>query len=215
MKQHNRFSPILIILALSTFLSCTEEQKNALSHNETSFCDDYKAVQFQGMTICVSADYFMVDGIRTPLGYTAALALADSMDQWLPSTAMVDAIYQQADIKLAPIPMPPTAAMTTRAYFVEHNRLINQQLADSGYVGNTVSGKLLAGHKKDLIAIARNSTRVGIYGWHLSDSRVIQPFSTVHRREYFDYSHGVRLIKKRALDSNGEVVELAFPFGGI
>lgn len=128
----------------------------------------------------------------------------------LPSVEMVDAIYQQADIKLAPIPMPPTDEMTTRAYFVKHHNLIEAQLADSGFTDTDLIGKLIAGHKKDVIAIDRTSDRVGIYGWHLSDSTVIQQFSTVHNREYFDYSHGIRLIKRIALDESSNLVDITY-----
>lgn len=198
----------IIILTVVVYASCAKMQ------TKHPFCEDYIAVQFKGMTICVSPDYYTAeDGIRTPLGYSDALALADRLDQWLPTTEMVDAIYKQAAVKLAPIPMPPTAEMTSRAYYITHNQLINNQLADSGYSSKkALSTMLVAGHKKDVIAIDRNSTNVGIYGWHLTDSTVIQPFSTVHKRDYFDYSHGIRLIKKNALSSSGEVVELASPY---
>lgn len=188
----------------------TNASTGTLPVTQESFCGDFIPVNFNNLTICVSPDYYLVDGIRTPLGYSDALHLADSLGMWLPSVEMVDAIYQQADIKLAPIPMPPTDAMTTRAYFVRHHELIETQLADSGYCN--ISGKLIAGHKKDVIAIDRASAKVGIYGWHLSDSTFIQPFSTVHRRDYFDYSHGIRLIKRTALDQSGNMVELPSPY---
>lgn len=174
------------------------------------FCEEYIPVRLSNATICVSPDYYKEDGIRRPLGYSDALALADSLNSWLPNVEMVNAIYQQADIKLTPIPMPPTNEMTTKAYYVRHNQLINQQIADSGYT--SITNKLIAGHKKDVIAIDRDSPKVAIYGWHLSDSTVIQPFSTVHHREYFDYSHGIRLVKRKALNILGKVVDLPNPY---
>lgn len=137
----------------------------------------------------------MENGIRKPVGLTEAFRIADSLGMILPTPAMVDAIYQQADIKLDPIPMPPTDSMVTRAYYERHHALIEEQLRANGH--EAVSGLLIAGHKKDVVAINRSSQKVAIYGWHLNDSTVIQPYSTVHRREYFDYSHGLRLIKKK------------------
>lgn len=187
---------------------CTDTSTETLTVQQASFCKDFIPVNFNNLTICVAPDYYMEEGIRTPLGYSDALHLADSLGMLLPSVEMVDAIYQQADIKLAPIPMPPTDEMTTRAYFVRHHNLIEAQLADSGFTDTDLIGKLIAGHKKDVIAIDRTSDRVGIYGWHLSDSTVIQPFSTVHNREYFDYSHGIRLIKKLARNARGELISL-------
>jgi hypothetical protein len=184
--------------------ACT--QPETFQKSSVAFCDDFIPVQFNDLTICVAPDYYSVDGIRTPLGFSDALHLADSLDLLLPTVEIVNAIYQQAHIKLAPIPMPPTEEMITRAYYIRHHNLIQDQLVDSGF--SVTAGMLIAGHKKDVISYDRNSDRVAIYGWHLSDSTVIQPFSTVHRRDYFDYSHGIRLIKKVAMDSAGNEVFL-------
>ena len=201
------FSYLLLFLLIS---GCTKNHTRTLSTGTSGFCGDFLPVHYEGLTICVAPDYYSVNGVRTPLGYSDALHLADSLDMWLPAVEMVNAIYQQAGIKLAPIPMPPTEERTTRAYYVRHDSLIDEQIADSGFT--SISGKLIAGHKKDVIAIDRTSSKVGIYGWHLSDSTFIQPFSTVHRREYFDYSHGIRLIKKQALDADGNVITLPYPY---
>lgn len=201
---------LLCIGLIGAVVASFSDPETVNTQTEHSFCGDYKPVSYKNLTICVAPDYYSADGIRTPLGYSDALYLADSLDRWLPTVEMVDAIYRQADIKLAPIPMPPTDEMTTRAYYIQHHHLIEDQLADSGYTITT--GKLIAGHKKDVIATDRTSDRVAIYGWHLTDSTVIQPYSTVHRRDYFDYSHGIRLIKKEALDDEGEVVQLESTF---
>lgn len=201
-------TPLILTFILLLLSSCSKEA--SLWINPNDFCEDYIPVSYQNLTICVAPDYYTKKGIRTPLGYSDALKLADSLDQWLPTKEMVDAIYRQADIKLAPIPMPPTDEMTSIAYYVEHHRLIEKQIADSAFLDTR--GKLIAGHKKDVVAIDRKSERVAIYGWHLSDSTVIQPFSTVHRRDYFDYSHGIRLIKKVALNQEGKVVNLTSPY---
>ncbi len=198
---------LLIIIPITT---CTKIETDQVPTQPVSFCGDFIPVNFNTLTICVAPDYYSVDGIRTPLGYSDAIHLADSLGMWLPSVEMVDAIYQQADIKLAPIPMPPTDEMTTKSYYVRHNELIEAQLLDSGFT--ETSGKLIAGHKKNVIAIDRASDKVGIYGWHLSDSTFIQPFSTVHRRDYFDYSHCIRLIKRTALDQRGSTVVLPSPY---
>ena len=201
---------VLILIAVTSHLITVLNNYCSSVESKYQFCEDFIPVNFNNLTICVAPDYYMEEGIRTPLGYSDALHLADSLGMLLPSVEMVDAIYQQADIKLAPIPMPPTDEMTTRAYFVRHHTLIEAQLSDSGFTDTDLIGKLIAGHKKDVIAIDRTSDKVGIYGWHLSDSTVIQPFSTVHHREYFDYSHGIRLIKRIALDESGNLVDISY-----
>lgn len=203
-----KINALLISVLIFLLSYCSSTQSN-LTNNQNLGCGSFIAVPFQDGLICVSPDYYSVDGIRTPLGYSDALRVADSLGYWLPTTEMVDAIYQHADIKLSPIPMPPTNEMTSRAYYIRHNELIKDQLISLGKP-NPIS-TLIAGHKKDVIAQPRNSTKVGIYGWHTSDSTVIQPFSRVHRRDYFDYSHGIRFIKKQAL-VNQKWVALPSPY---
>ena len=58
--------------------------------------------------------------------------------------------------------------------------------------------------KKDIIisnkiySPDRNYERVVIYGWHLSENNPIQPVYNGHGASYADYSHGVRLVSRRA-----------------
>lgn len=190
-----------ILLAIfMVFASCTSTKQNSVS----SICEaGYSPVKYQNLIICTSNDYYMMNGIRTPVDLPTAYNIARANDAVLPNKSMVDAIYAQADIRLAPITMPPTAAMTSRNYYVRHNGMIEEQL--SGV--NTIN-KLIAGHKKDIVSISENSSRVAIYGWHRSVGNPIQPYSTVHGRNYYDYSHGLRLIKRIAYDLNGNRVSL-------
>lgn len=164
-------------------------------------------VDMNGVTIYVTPDYYMAGGVRTlyngkGIGLTEAWQIADSMGMTLPTAEMVDAIWRAADIKLEPQPLPPTSEMTTPAYFVRHNNIIEDQLRA---YGNT-SGKLIAGHKKDIVASTvaeggRDDTRVAIYGWHRTSGSIIQPRSRVHGRDYSDYSHGLRLVSLTATPS--------------
>lgn len=171
------------------------------------FCEDnFSPVQYNELTICVSNDYYSVDGVRMPLDLGDALRIADQLDAMLPNTDMVNAIWAQADIQLPPITMPPGPEMTTEAYYIRHDQLIDQQLRDLGY--DRTDGLLIAGHKKDLIDIDPNSSRVAIYGWHRQNGRPIQPYSTVHGRYYYDYSHGIRFVSRTAYNSDGNPVRL-------
>lgn len=159
-------------------------------------------------TIWVMPDYLAVgtdaDFLRVPMGLDTAATIARAFDMTLPTRAMVDAIYTHADVRLVPEPMPPTAAMTSTAYFVSHNQTIERQRT------GVQLGSLTAGQKKDLVLtnqLMRMPGRVAIYGWHRPDGRPIQPLSTVHGAAYADYSHGVRLVSRRAL-LRGERVDV-------
>lgn len=162
------------------------------------------------VTICVMPDYLAVgsnsDFVRVPLGLPAAMRVAERFDMVLPTTTMVDAIYQQAQVHLSPAPMDPTSAMSTTGYFMRHNTTVQGQLAQAG--GRL--GQLVSGHKKDLVLTNRlqsNPGRVAIYGWHQRNGRAIQPLSTVHGAQYADYSHGIRLVSRTAY-VNGRAVDL-------
>ena len=163
-------------------------------------------VEWNGLTIYVTPDYFEKEGVRWPVGMTEATKILRNNDCVLPNTSMVLEIWRQADIRLTPIPLPPGPQMTTEEYFRTHDRLINEQLERHGDVG----GKLIAGHKKDIV-LSSNPSKVAIYGWHQQDGRAIQPYSTVHGYDYRDYSHGLRLVYRYAKDELGNKVDL----GGI
>ncbi|MCB1394643.1 MAG: hypothetical protein H6898_09340 [Rhodobacter sp.] len=190
-----------------------------LNGNIPDFLRDLVPVTFAGegpggaatqVTICVMPDYLAVgsdrDFVRVPLGLPAAMRVAERFDMVLPTTRMVDAIYQQASVHLSPAPMTPGAQMESTGYFQRHNATIQQQMAQAG--GRL--GQLVSGHKKDLVLtnrLERNPGRVAIYGWHRRNGSAIQPLSTVHGAQYADYSHGIRLVSRRAY-VNGRAIDL-------
>ncbi|MDU8945793.1 hypothetical protein [Ovoidimarina sediminis] len=153
------------------------------------------------VTICVTPDYLSVgddrDFVRVPVGLPAAARIASGLGFFLPTTKMVDAIYLQAAVKLAPQPMPPTSQMQSTDYFWAHNRTVDDGRARAA----GALGDLTAGQKKDIVLTNRLRSkpgRVAIYGWHRQNGRPIQPLSTVHDAGYADYSHGLRLVSSTA-----------------
>ncbi|MGC9369961.1 MAG: hypothetical protein ACP5DX_10520 [Paracoccaceae bacterium] len=153
------------------------------------------------IVICVTPDYLAVgadrDYVRVPMGLPTAAELAENFGFILPTTAMVDAIYQQADVHLAPSPMTPGAQMESTDYFWRHNQTVEAQRAKAGQT----RAALIAGQKKDIVLTTRLRSKVGrvaIYGWHRLSGKPIQPLSTVHGKSYADYSHGVRLVSQTA-----------------
>jgi len=149
------------------------------------------------VTVCVLTDYLAIgsdrDFLTIPMRLATALTVASDFGFTLPTWKIVDAIYRQAEVHLAPQPLPAGDQMRSTEYYCHHNELIEEQRMALG----VQPGVLTAGHKKDLVItnrLWRYPDRVAIYGWHRSDACPIQPLSTVHGARYADYSHGVRLV---------------------
>ncbi len=141
----------------------------------------------------VAPDYLSVgtdnDWARIPLTPMAAQVIADSFQCFLPTRKMVNTIYEQATVKLAPVPM--YAFRDSSVTMWQHHLIIEGQR--KGKQG------LIAGIKKDIVIsgkIARDAkpNRVAIYGWHTLDGKPIQPLYTGHVNWWVDYSHGIRLV---------------------
>lgn len=155
------------------------------------------SVTLSGRTVVyhVTPDYLAVgsddDFVRLSLSATAAQAMADASGCLLPTARMVDQVFAQAAVRLAPQPLPPGPAMITVDYLLLHEARVEAQRR-----GRPL-GALTAGHKKDVVLTNRllaQPGRVAIYGWHRAVGAPIQPLSLVHERSYSDYSHGVRLV---------------------
>ena len=70
--------------------------------------------------------------------------------------------------------------------------------------------RLNDGQKKSIILtkkLFKQPDRIAIYGWSGLHNKNIQPVSLVHKAEYVDYSHGLRLVSNKAL-FNGKWVNL-------
>jgi hypothetical protein len=160
------------------------------------------------------------DYVRVPLSAPSAQKVADAFGCTLPTAKMSNQIWQAASAKLPPKPMSGRTStiggktyspqeflkskMTDTDSFAEHNRLIQEQLAEHK------PGELVAGHKKDVVISNQLSTRpdkVAIHGLHNTKGQAIQGGSWGHDINYRDYSHGIRLIDRKAT-LNGKSVDL-------
>lgn len=167
-----------------------------LSGNIPLFLRSLKKVELNGRAaVWVMPDYLAIgsdeDFVRFPASFETASAVARRFGFALPTTTIVDAIYDQAELRLAPQTMTPGPAMTSTAYFEQHDEKIHAQ------TWGRPLGELKAGHKKDYVVtgrLAHAQTQEAIYGWHRGVDRPIQPLSLVHGSRYADYSHGVRLV---------------------
>jgi hypothetical protein len=191
-----------------TNLSLPEREQKVLeavkSGNVPSFLRKLVPVTVKSGTInatyLVAPDYLAVgsddDYFLTPLSPYTAQAIADLLGCSLPTTQMVDDIYANATVKLAPAPIPPSPAMTTVPVFLQHNAMVLAQRKQKSSVG------LVAGHKKDVVIATKvfaTPGKVAIYGWHKSDGKPIQPLYTGHTAAWVDYSHGIRLVQRRMM----------------
>jgi hypothetical protein len=152
------------------------------------------------IVICAAPDYLAIgsdeDFMLMPMRLATALSLASDTGFTLPTPRIVDAIYAQATVHVAPLPLPASSEMRSTDYSVRHDELVRAQR-----VAQEISlGSLTAGDKKDLVLTNRlwnHLDRVAIYGWQMLDGKPIQSLSTIHGWRYADYSHGARLISTR------------------
>jgi hypothetical protein len=168
---------------------------SGISHSVTYYVlPDY-------LSIGADWDYFLEP--MTPL---LAQRLCGVLGCTLPTRKMVDQIWTNAAVKLAPSPIPPSAQMTTVPIFAQHNADVGIQRART--TNAYPLGALVAGDKKDVIIstkIYTNFAQAGItkpvviYGWQYQSGVAIQPLYNGHEETYADYSHGIRLVQDACL----------------
>jgi hypothetical protein len=159
-------------------------------------------------TYFVSRDYLAIgtddDFVRFTMTPLIAQPIADAFDCLLPTRKMVNDIYAQATVKLAPAPISPATTDITRMTTIyRHHEMVETQRA-----GQPLSA-LLGGIKKDVVItpqLAANPGKVAIYGWHQLNGVPIQPLYLGHADFYVDYSHGIRLVRDRMLVNGVEML---------
>jgi len=181
----------------------------AITINKTISDSSYEITFFalcDYMAIGSDEDYFYI-----PMTPATAQYLADSLRCTLPTSKMVDVIYNSAELKLKPQPIPPSDTMATVPVFWQHTDSIKQQFTQLEL--DRSADHLVGGTKKDIIisnkiySPERKFERVVIYGWHLDVDDPIQPAYNGHGAMYADYSHGVRLIADTII-VNGDSVRV-------
>jgi hypothetical protein len=144
------------------------------------------------LTLFVSKDYLLVNGIRVSLFPKTAQTIADYYDCILPTPKLVDIIWEKSDIQLEPRSMSSNRGSVDTLIY--HNSFIEQAILGRSF-------NLIAGHKKDIVISAKawSKGKVTIYGWHKLNGKPIQPLSSIHSESYKDYSHGTRLISRKCI----------------
>lgn len=136
---------------------------------------------------------------RIPMGPITAQRAGDFFGLIMPTRKLVDHIYVNSDIQLAPVTYAPVGNQNEGVpKFIEHNTAIEGQLITAG----ASLGQLIGGTKKDvvlsnLIIDPSRPGHVTIYGWHQLNGSPIQPLTNIHTNTYVDYSHGIRYMDAR------------------
>jgi hypothetical protein len=129
--------------------------------------------------------------VRMPMTPYTAQAFCDAFGFVLPTRKMVNDIWTAATVHLDPRPL--TEQREAPATFLQHHRIIEEQLK------GTARGVLIGGHKKDVVItnkLQARPDRVAIYGWHYPNGQPIQQVYAGHVDWYVDYSHGIRPVRR-------------------
>ncbi|MEO7457307.1 MAG: hypothetical protein ABIY52_13675, partial [Gemmatimonadaceae bacterium] len=142
----------------------------------------------------VMPDYLAIgsddDFVRMPMTPYTAQAFCEMHGFALPTRKMVNDIWAAATTHLDPRPL--TVDRDSARTFLQHHRIIEEQLA------GVPRGAFVAGIKKDVVVtnkLLERGQRVAIYGWHYVNGQPIQPLYTGHVDWYVDYSHGIRPVR--------------------
>ncbi|MHC1738422.1 MAG: T9SS type A sorting domain-containing protein [Ignavibacteriaceae bacterium] len=153
------------------------------------------------MAVGCDTNYFLI-----PMTPVLAQKLANYLKCTMPTRKMVDQIWSNSTVKLAPSTIPPTPAMTTIPVMWQHNQTVWGQR--QAVISAHPLGELVGGTKKDVVISNKiygnpAPNRVVIYGWHYLSGTPIQPIYSGHEESYADYSHGIRLVQD-SITINGQ-----------
>lgn len=158
----------------------------------TAVADDHS----HNLTLFVLPDYLSIgnndDFVRIPCAAFTAQKLADLFNASVPTTKIVDLIWQQSTNKIEPQPISPSDFMCRNAYIEHENTLIEAELASV-----EVDKRFVGGDKKDTVLTNQyetHSNSVAEYGWHQLNGVPIQPLYLGHSCDWADYSMGIRLV---------------------
>jgi hypothetical protein len=203
-----------IIVAMPTPTSTSTERENwiydqVVSGNVPNWLRTLKPISVSAgghtATYYVIPDYLAIgsdqDYFLEPTTPLLAQRLCDRLGCTLPTRKMVNQIWTNAAVKLAPSTIPADPDMITVPYFAQHNAAVRAQR--NAVTNSFPLGALVGGTKKDVILsnLIYSNLQVSvpkpvvIYGWHYLTGIPIQGAVNVHEETYADYSHGTRLVQ--------------------
>src|SRR5262245_63045375 len=142
------------------------------------------------ITVATDAIKASVEGhtLRLPVTYTEVVTICKHLGCIAPTVAISDAIFAQARVKIAPVPLQPGASMMTMQYCVLHNKNVDK--------APLPEGALVADVGKDWILHERLVEKGAVnYGWRQGNSKPIQSIGGAHDQFHYDYSQVCRPVR--------------------
>ena len=134
-------------------------------------------------------DWLVAPDYIAPVGIGEALEIATAQGCELPTPALVDAIWAAADLRVEPhtrnFAAWTMAEMNSDEATADQARRLVEAIGGREY-------RLLAGSHKDVVMV---DGKLGLYGWHRGDGKVIQGLYQGHGPAWKDYSQGLRLVR--------------------
>lgn len=170
--------------------------------------------------IWVMADALMVgepgDYVRISMNADTAQRIAWEFGDYLPTTKICDAVWDAAEVKIAPETQgPPRYSYSDMDHpdrMMDYHKAVDRKIAEkNGF------GKLIGNIGKHWVLTNKNTTsRAANYGWYVqsggsvsaSGKRMIQTLGTAHNGRHADYSQVLRLVKNE-VEIDGKLYSFA------
>lgn len=148
---------------------------------------------------CQGVSWYVAPTYVAPVSRSELDGLCAEWGCEIPSCALVDAIWQAADLKLNPHALMrdwrfPKDMASENAY-VSQARAIQREIERVLGLAGRESFTLLAGSHKDFARMPGD--RVDLYGWTTLSGVPIEKGRSSHDGAYVDYSQGLRLVRLR------------------
>lgn len=150
---------------------------------------------------CEGVSWYVAPTYLAPVSRSELDGLCAEWGCEIPSCALVDAIWQAADLKLNPHALRRDYRFTKELLaFGPQARAIEAEIKRVLALAGRETFTLMAGSHKDFARLPGG--RVDLYGWHSLAGVPIEKGETSHDKNYKDYSQGWRPVR-RAPDTRG------------
>jgi hypothetical protein len=144
--------------------------------------------------LCLGQD---TDFFHIPMTPPAAKSWMQKNNFSLPTKTMANQIFKQCEVKVRPFTFGSLSKEVQNLRMENTAVYVDQSKKIQAVIGSNL-GKLIAGHKKDVVlsnGILAHPHNVAIYGWFDSRGKAIQGLNyESHVVGYVDYSHGLRMV---------------------
>jgi len=153
----------------------------------TTVVSNYKGRRAE---IQVSTDALKILGVRVDVTAEGAQRIADALGTVLPTPRILQLVWEQAAVRIAPCNSTPDAKMASTARMLQHSECVDQRIAGrTGMVANEGKHWVLSNR------IAGKANLAANYGWFIKGRRPVQTVGTRHDTAHTDYSQIVRLVR--------------------